>query len=156
MHGIRGEKRSLLVIGMADISLDQQQVAAVRAALEAAENAFDADAATALLAEDAVLMVPDFPVQEGKEACAAFLRETLSWLEAGFERRVEYRSDEISVDGDIAFDRGRFVLTVTSRLQRETTHVGGKYLWLLRRVGPDDWILTRLIASRDQEETEAR
>jgi uncharacterized protein (TIGR02246 family) len=53
---------------------DEQALHAIRAELEAAENAGDADAIGGLLADDAVLMVPSEPVQEGREACAAFVR----------------------------------------------------------------------------------
>jgi ketosteroid isomerase-like protein len=59
---------------------DVGEVTAIRQALEAAENGGDADALAALLTDDAVLMVPDFPAQEGKAACIRFVRGIMSWL----------------------------------------------------------------------------
>ena len=59
---------------MTDARGDVSAVATIRQALEAAENAGDADALAALLTDDAVLMVPDFPAQEGKTACVQFVR----------------------------------------------------------------------------------
>lgn len=130
----------------------QARIAGIRASLEAAENAMDADAVARLLSDDAVLMVPDHPVQEGKLACVGFLRDLLAWLAAGFDRQVAYTSDEVSISGDIAFDRGRFAFTVAPKEGGGASRVTGKYLWILKRTGADDWLVTRLIASRDAED----
>ena len=46
----------------------------IRERLTAAENAGDPESICAAIADDVVLMVPSAPVQEGKAACAAFLR----------------------------------------------------------------------------------
>jgi ketosteroid isomerase-like protein len=51
---------------------DKLLIDQIRSLLESAENACDADASNALLADDVVLMVPDYPVQEGKRAAAQF------------------------------------------------------------------------------------
>src|SRR5687768_5779610 len=100
---------------------DVSAVAAVREALEAAENAGDADAAAALLTDDAVVMVPDFPVQEGKAACASFMREIMGWLSAQFDRHITYVSAEIVVMGNMAFDRGTFSFTVAPKSGGDST-----------------------------------
>jgi uncharacterized protein (TIGR02246 family) len=128
---------------------DRAAVAAVRAALEAAENAADADALAALFADDVVAMVPDVPVQEGKLACTAFMREIMGELSARFIRHITYASDEVSVLGDTAFDRGTFVFTIAPRPGGETARVTGKYFWLLKRLAAE-WRITRLIVSRDE------
>ena len=128
---------------------DARSVAAVREALEAAENAGDADTAAAFLADDAVLMVPDFPVQEGKAACTSFMREIMGWLSGQFERRIAYVSAEVSVFGEMALDRGTFSFTVSPKSGGDSAVVTGKYLWLLRRNTARPWLVTRLIVSRD-------
>ena len=130
---------------------DISAIAALRDALQAAENASDPDAAAALLTEDAVLMVPDFPVQEGRPACLDFLRDVMGWLAGNFERRIRYDSAEIAVDGDLAFDRGTFSFAVTPRSGGETTQTTGKYLWMLRRSAMGSWMVSRLIVARDEE-----
>ena len=133
---------------------DTKAIGAVREALQSAENAHDPDAAAALLTEDAVLMVPDFPVQEGKPACLAFLRDVMGWLAENFERSIGYDSAEIAVDGDNAFDRGTFSFTVTPRSGGETTRTTGKYLWMLKRSVTGPWRVSRLIVARDEEARE--
>jgi ketosteroid isomerase-like protein len=131
---------------------DIAAIGAVRQGLQAAENAGDHDAAVALLSEDAVLMVPDFPVQQGRAACHEFLRDVMGWLAERFERRIHYDSAEIVVDGDVAFDRGTFSFTVTPRSGGKTTHTTGKYLWILRRSEEKEgWQVSRLIVARDEE-----
>ena len=127
-----------------------RSVAAVRLALEAAENAGDAEAAVALLADDAVVMVPDFPVQEGKDACAAFLRDVMPALHEEFQRRAVYSSDEISEAGDTAIDRGTFSIDVTPRAGGAPAQINGKYLWVLKRSAAGEWKVSRMIISRDE------
>ena len=130
---------------------DDVSLATIRQALEAAENAGDADAAGILLTDDAVLMVPDFPVQEGKAACIAFMRDIMGWLFAHFDRHIAYASAEVGVIGDMAFDRGTFTFTVSPRSGGDSTQVTGKYLWLLRRTAAAPWRIARLIVARDNE-----
>jgi uncharacterized protein (TIGR02246 family) len=127
-------------------------VAAIRKALEAAENASDADAAAALLTDDAVLMVPDFDVQEGKAACTVFLRDIMGWLAGQFQRRITYVSAEVAVLGDVAFDRGSFSFTVWPKSGGDSSEVTGKYLWLLRRSDGERWKVARLIVCRDGQD----
>jgi uncharacterized protein (TIGR02246 family) len=134
--------------GNADIAA----IAALRNAFEAAENASDADAAAAFLTDDAVLMVPDFDVQEGKAACTAFLRDIMGWLAAEFHRRITYVSTEVAVMGDVAFDRGSFSFTMSPMSGGDSSEVTGKYLWLLRRADGEPWKVARLIVCRDAQE----
>ena len=127
------------------------QIDRIRLQLEKAENAFDADAVIALLAEDAVSMVPDYPVMEGKAAVAAFTSGLFEYFRAHLKRRVAYRSDEVFVLNDIAFDRGTFFFDVKEIGDPAYERVTGKYLWLLRQRG-GNWVITRMIVSRDDPE----
>ena len=126
----------------------------IRIAIEAAENAMDADAAARILSDDAVLMVPDHPVQEGRSACASFLRELFGQLASRYDRRITYTSYEVNIVGDLAFDRGTFTFSVTPKDGGETTDVTGKYLWILVRGTDGTWRVSRLIASRDDSSEE--
>ena len=123
----------------------------LRRRLEAAENEGDADYIAGLMAEDAVIMVPDFDVQEGREASARFIRSLLPGLHQHFRRRIRYVSAEIAVHGDLAFDRGRFAFTATPRAGGETTVANGKYLWMYSRSPDGSWQLSRLVASLDED-----
>ncbi len=133
---------------------DVRAIDAIRHALEAAENAGDADAVAAHLADDAVAMVPDFDVQEGKAACTTFMRDIMGWLSVHFDRQISYVSAEVVVIGEMAFDRGSFSFTVSPRSGGDRNQVTGKYLWLLRRTATEPWRITRLIVSRDAESDE--
>jgi uncharacterized protein (TIGR02246 family) len=127
---------------------DINAITAIRQRFEASENSGDADATAELLTDDAVGIVPDYPVQEGKAAVVGFLREISGWLLAHFDRHIDYISAEVVILGDLAFDRGTFAFDVVRKSGGPTTHVTGKYLWLLRRQG-DGWRISRFIVTRD-------
>lgn len=97
------------------------------------ENAGDAEYCTGLLADDAVFMVPDFPIQNGRDACAAFLRDMMPSLVEFFDRRITYTGLEVRVVDNIAFDRGEFAFTVRPRSGGDASRVTGKYFWLYAR-----------------------
>jgi ribosomal-protein-alanine N-acetyltransferase len=130
---------------------DAQEIADVRAALRAAENAGDTEGLLALLARDVVAMVPSAPVLEGWDACAGFVRSALAGLLSYFERKVEYVSAEVAVLGDVAYDRGTFSVTTARRDGGDRDQATGKYFWLLRRDGGGAWRIARLIHCLDEE-----
>jgi uncharacterized protein (TIGR02246 family) len=140
-----------------DLSADVQTLHEIRQRVEAAENAGDTESFVAIMADDIVLMVPDQPVQQGREACAAFVRNVLAGLLSRYSRHITYASDEVDVIGTVAFDRGTFAFTVTPREGGATTRVTGKYLWLMRRAGEGAWRMSRVMMSVDEgdEEMEA-
>ena len=99
----------------ADIQADVRAIEDLRRRVEAAENAGDPEYCAGLLADDAVFLLPDFPVQTGRDACAAFLRDLMPGLIEFFDRRITYTGSEVRVLDDIAFDRGEFAFTVRPR-----------------------------------------
>jgi uncharacterized protein (TIGR02246 family) len=121
----------------------------IRERLTAAENAGDPEPICAAMADDMVLMVPSARVQEGKSACAAFVRAVLPSLLQEFERHVSYTSAEIQVFGANAFDRGTFSFSVTPRAGGPAKMNVGKYLWFYTRTD-DGWRLTRVIVCLDE------
>ena len=122
----------------------------LRERLTAAENAGDPEPICAAMADDVVLMVPSAPVQEGKAACAAFVRETLPGLLQEFERHIIYMSAEVRVLGDIAFDRGTFEFSVVPRAGGASEVNVGKYLFLYARQD-ETWKLARIIVCLDEK-----
>ena len=136
--GLIGSRRGHRLVasvkqGMTHPLTDISVIADIRQRFEASENSGDMDATAELLADDAVLLVPDYPVQEGKPACVAFLCEVSGWLLATFNRHITYVSTEVAIVGDLAFDRGTFAFDVSRKSGGPVTHVTGKYFWLLRR-----------------------
>jgi ketosteroid isomerase-like protein len=122
-----------------------------REQLQAAENAFDPDPIVLLMADDMVLMVPNEPVQEGKPACAAFVRRTLAEQQAWFDRVISYVSEEVAIRGEVAFDRGSFSFTVVVKHDGRRNEATGKYFWMYARERDGGWKLARAILSLDDE-----
>jgi len=120
-----------------------------RELLQAAENAFDADPIVHMMADDMVLMVPNEPVQEGKPACAAFVRRILAEQQEWFDREISYVSEEVAIRGEVAFDRGSFSFTVVVKHDGRRSEPTGKYFWLYARDRGGEWKLARAILSLD-------
>ena len=93
---------------------DVREVEQMLRRIEAAENTGNAAEIADMLAEDAVIMVPNQPVQEGKAACAKFVADVLAGVVEQFDRRIVYISAEVRVIGDCGFDRGSFTFTVAA------------------------------------------
>jgi len=122
--------------------------------IETAENAGNASEIADMLAEDAVIMVPNQPVQEGKTACARFVAEVMAGLFEQFDRRIVYISAEVRVIGDCGFDRGSFTFTVAPRSGGATSRETGKYLFLYSRSADGSWKIARAIVNLDDHEGE--
>jgi len=137
-----------------DTETDVRQIEEILRRIEAAENAGDATAMIDLLAEDAVIMAPDQPVQEGKAACAAFLTDVIASLFEQFDRRIAYVSAEVRVIGEYAFDRGSFAFSVAPRSGGDTSRETGKYLFLYSRAADGSWKIARAIVNLDAHESE--
>jgi ketosteroid isomerase-like protein len=123
----------------AQVSDDRAAIDRIRQAFEAAQNAGDANAAVRHFADDIVGMPPGGPPLRGPEAPGA-LRQ---YLEA-FDVDVQYRSEEIVLVGEWAFDRGTFTETRTPKKGGASIEGAGSYLWVYRRVG-GEWKQARLI-----------
>jgi uncharacterized protein (TIGR02246 family) len=137
-----------------DSRTNVRQVEEILRRIEAAENTGDCTAMIDMLADDAVIMAPNQPVQEGKAACAAFLTDVMASLFEQFDRRIAYVSAEVRVIGDCGFDRGSFAFTVAPRSGGETSRETGKYLFLYSRGAADSWKIARAIVSLDDHERE--
>jgi ketosteroid isomerase-like protein len=118
--------------------------------LEAAENSGDDAYWASVMAEDVVLIVPDFPMQEGKAAASAFIADLSRWQDEHLTRHITYTSVEIVVEGDLAFDRGTFAFTVSEKGSTIQDTVCGKYLWVYRRTG-GTWLMWRAAVTRDED-----
>jgi ketosteroid isomerase-like protein len=134
------------------VDSDLRAVHDLRARLEAAENSGDSAYIGSMMAENMAIMVPNEPIKEGKAACAGFIRDILGHIYANFDRRIAYVSDEVSVHGALAFDRGRFSFTVTRKDDGTITQAVGKYFWVYSREAQGGWKLSRLVASLDDDE----
>jgi ketosteroid isomerase-like protein len=105
-----------------------------------------------MLADDAVIMVPNRPVQEGKTACARFVADVMAGLLEQFDRHIIYVSAEVRVIGDCGFDRGSFTFTVAPRSGGESSRENGKYLFLYSRAVDGSWKIARAIVNLDDHD----
>ena len=128
---------------------DSRQLAELLTRIQAAENSGDAASMVDLLAEDAVIMAPDFPVHEGKAACAEFVTAVINDQFTHFDRRIAYISAEVRVLGSHAFDRGSFSFTVTPRSGGDLISATGRYMFLYARDAAGSWKLARAIMNLD-------
>jgi uncharacterized protein (TIGR02246 family) len=131
---------------------DVREIENILRRIEIAENTGNSSEIADMLAEDAVIMVPNHPVQEGRAACTRFFADVIAGLLEQFDRRIVYLSAEVRVIGDCGFDRGSFTFTVAPRSGGETSRETGKYLFLYSRAADGSWKIARAIVNLDDHE----
>jgi uncharacterized protein (TIGR02246 family) len=97
----------------------------------AASNEGDAEALTALYADDAVLLPPDHEPIHGREAIGEF------WSQ-GTDTGLEVSTLRLEVDGDVAYLVGRYRLPATQQEEADS----GQYVLCLKRQPDGAWKLT--------------
>lgn len=112
-----------------------EQITEIREAFERAENMGDASVIEKHCTDDVVVMPPGQPPAVGKEVAKRGMEE----LFEAVDLEIEYTSEEIVVDGDIAMNR----------LSARETHIpkdGGDAiehtadsLWIYRRSPDGEW-----------------
>ena len=133
---------------------DVREIEDILRRIEVAENTGNSSDIADMLTEDAVIMVPNQPVQEGRAACARFVANVMAGLLKQFDRRIVYVSAEVRVIGDCGFDRGSFTFTVAPRSGGETLREAGKYLFLYSRAANGSWKIARAIVNLDDHDDE--
>lgn len=132
----------------ADPARDRAAVDSIRLDFEAGENTDSLELMTRHFATDVVGMPPGRATTVGVNALSEALRGFL----AAYRVEVRYKSDEIVIAGDWAFDRGSAVETLRPKAGGASTTEKAKYLWLSQRVG-GTWKLARLIWNADPSPT---
>lgn len=110
------------------------EISAGRAAFVAALSRSDAAAAAALYTTDARLLAPSAELIRGRQSIEAFWR---AGLESGVAA-ITLEALELRLQGDLAFEIGRYEL----RVQSADTGAGfdrGKYLLVHRRESDGSW-----------------
>lgn len=125
-----------LLAGCADGSqaLDSASRGAIEATVDryvAASNEGDAEALTALYADDAVLLPPNHEPIHGRKAIGEFWRQ-------GTDTGLEVSTLRLEVGGDVAYLVGRYHLPPTEQEEADS----GQYVLCLKRQADGDWRLT--------------
>lgn len=133
-------------------SAHEQNSTAVPAGIErlhkddiAATVARDADALTALLDDDAVLLQPGTPPIIGKAAFHDFMTQALA--KSPSVKIVKYVPDirDIEVAGDVAYEWGYFDATQKSSEQQAPENLRAKLLRVMKRQPNGSWKFTRVM-----------
>jgi uncharacterized protein (TIGR02246 family) len=115
-------------------ALDSASRGAIEATVDryvAASNQGDAEALTALYADDAVLLPPNHEPIHGREAIGEFWRQ-------GTDTGLEVRTLRLEVGGDVAYLVGRYHLPPTEQEEADS----GQYVLCLKRQADGAWKLT--------------
>ena len=105
----------------------------------AALNSGDIDLWMSLWDDNAIQMPPNATVVLGEEQ----LRAKYEGLFAEFILNIVINNEEVRVDGDLAFSRGNYNLSIIPKAGGETVMVDGKYLSIMERHTDGSWKLIR-------------
>ncbi|NQW21334.1 MAG: nuclear transport factor 2 family protein [Chloroflexi bacterium] len=110
-----------------------------------ATNASDIHEFDDLFAEDAILMLPDRPAVNGREAIVAHQREFFRSIKASIKSVVA----EIEILESIAYARGAFNYSMAPKMGGEAVTMRGKYINVYKRDEMKQWRIWRSINNID-------
>jgi uncharacterized protein (TIGR02246 family) len=128
----------------ADPATDEAAIRAHDSTWFAAHNSGDADAVSALYADDAVVSVPGAPAARGSAAVREAIAKDVADMTAGGLSLVASPTADVGVSGDL----GWIWNTFTVKDKSGATVDAGKYLTLLARKG-GEWVIVRDIWNSD-------
>jgi uncharacterized protein (TIGR02246 family) len=132
----------------ADVATDEAAIRAVDSSWFAAHNAGDADAVTALYADDAVVSAPGAPPARGSAAIGETIAKDVADTKAAGLSLVASPTADIGVSGDL----GWIWNTFTVKDKSGATVSAGKYLTLAARKN-GQWRISRDIWNSDNPPT---
>lgn len=98
-----------------------------------------------LFAEDALLMLPDRPAVQGREAIVAHYREFFRSIKA----RIASIVAEVEVFETIVYARGAFNYSMAPKMGGEPIVMKGKFINLYKKDEMDEWRIWRSINNID-------
>ena len=123
----------------------------VQAILDFEQTVFDAqiagdfDAWLSSFTEDAMVMVPNLPALEGKQA----IRQWNAPIFEQFHLHEESDQREVEVAGDWAYIRAHWIWTLTPKSGGEVVRDTGNSIWILNRQLDGSWKIFRGIFNSD-------
>lgn len=122
--------------------------AAIRANVEkfvAAWNKGDSAAYSPMITDDAILMPPDGPLVNGRDAILATMAKDYDTTKAQQTATV----DEVIVTGAYAYARGTWNLNPTAAAGADTKAINGKWSMLYQRSADGSWLASRWMWSQE-------
>jgi uncharacterized protein (TIGR02246 family) len=105
----------------------------------AAINTGDIDALAALTTEDHMMIASGGPPTMGKQA----LVDAMTGAFARFDFDESWAPEETVVSGDLAYQRGTFIVNTTPKAGGEPTRMTGNFLRIYRRQPDGAWFMVR-------------
>jgi uncharacterized protein (TIGR02246 family) len=134
-----------------DAGADEKAIRAINPAWFKAYNAHDADALTALYADDAIVNAPGSPAARGREAIRELFRKDVQGSAAAGITNNQGPNPEFAVSGDLGHEWNTF--TISDKAGKTVDK--GKYVSVYgRRNGK--WMIIRDIWNSDMPATPAR
>jgi uncharacterized protein (TIGR02246 family) len=136
---------TIILSQMTDVSgsgADKQEVTAItslRNEYAAAWKSGDAEHVARLYTNDGIVLYPNKPAVVGANILAYFK----DFFDQFVQKKFELTSEEVTIAGHWAFDRGTYVVSVTPRKGGKAIEDNGKYLVILQRQGDGSWKVVR-------------
>jgi uncharacterized protein (TIGR02246 family) len=102
---------------------------------EEAANTGQVERLIEVYAPDAVILPPGGPTIEGSETIRELFRQEFE----RFDTRIAFTTQEIEIEGDMAYRRGRYVWRGTPRGSGQTIETTNKFLEIWRRQPDGTW-----------------
>lgn len=113
----------------------------------AAINSGDIDALASLTTEDHMLIASGAAPLAGKQA----LVDAMSGAFAAFDFDEDWTPEETVIAGDLAYQRGRFVVVATPRAGGDASRTTGNFLRIYRRQPDGRWLMVRDMFTSEQD-----
>jgi uncharacterized protein (TIGR02246 family) len=132
-----------------DVAADMAAIKAVNDRMAAAFDSKDVAALAAAYADDAIMMDPDQPAIEGKQAIqAAYEARAKENASQSVSLTFAFTPLETQVAGDWAFDRGDYTVTVTPKSGTPMER-SNKYVTIYKRQPDGNWKIYLDISNRN-------
>ena len=122
-------------------------VAAIRSLLNRIQQTFnsgDLNAFMPVFADDAVLLAPGAPDAVGRDAIRAVYEAALDQA----NMQVAFKTQEIKVSGDLAFERGTYTIHVTDKTSgRPLAEATNRHIHIFRRQPDGAWKTWRMMVN---------
>jgi uncharacterized protein (TIGR02246 family) len=126
-----------------DAAADEAAIRAVLGEIASTFNAGDYDGMFDRYLDDVIVSAPGTPDTVGKQAWRTTMASTLP---PTFAMKLKFDTQEIAVDGDLAYERGTYSLDIADKSSgAPVANVGGRHIHIFKRQADGQWKGWRLM-----------